>query len=224
MERESVNPLKNFKVYCVVLAKTVLGSGGISFQPLKSAFVLCVFFLFSFQGFSQQKFEKESRIKAEDVPPGALSFVDSLTFDSRIKWYKETGLDYITIEAKAKINNERHSIEFGENGIFQDVEIEVMPDKIPETANSKITEILSQRHKKYKVEKVQIQYTGDRNTVLGFLRNNRMNPEGITINYEVVISTKMDGNYLTLEYLFSESGEYEQSSQIISRRKDTIDF
>lgn len=46
----------------------------------------------------------------------------------------------------------------------------------------------------------------------------------ITISYEVVISTKMDGNYLMLEYLFSETGEYLLSNEIISRRNDTIDY
>lgn len=57
-----------------------------------------------------------------------------------------------------------------------------------------------------------------------FLRENRNNSEGITISYEVVISTKMDGNYLMLEYLFSETGEYLLSNEIISRRNDTIDY
>ena len=190
----------------------------------KSGFVLSMLLLFSFYGFSQSKYEKEFRIKGESVPPKARSFVDSITFDSKVKWYKEISLDRITIEAKVKINNERHSIEFSENGIFEDAEVEIKPDKIPESVNSKISGILSQRHKKYKIEKVQIQYTGGRNEVLSFLRGDRNNSEGITINYEVVISTKMDGNYLMLEYLFSETGEYLQSSEIISRRKDTIDY
>ncbi|KAF0202040.1 MAG: hypothetical protein FD170_2278 [Bacteroidetes bacterium] len=191
---------------------------------VKSAFILSLLLLLSIRGFSQSKYEKEFRIKAKNAPAKALTFIDSLTFDSKIKWYKEIGLDHITIEAKAKFNNERHSIEFSENGTFQDAEIEVKPNVLPDSTNSKITGALSQRHKKYKIEKIQIQYTGDRNIVLSFLRGDRNNSEGITINYEVVISTKMDGNYLMLEYLFSERGEFLQSSQIISRRTDTIDY
>ena len=125
---------------------------------------------------------------------------------------------------KAKYKKERYSIEFSDKGIFQDVEIEVKSNKIPDSTFSKISGFLSQRHKKYKIEKVQIQYAGDRNLVLMFLRENRNNSEGITISYEVVISTKMDGNYLMLEYLFSETGEYLLSNEIISRRNDTIDY
>ncbi len=190
----------------------------------KFVFVLSLIFLFSFHGFSQSKYEKEFRIKAKDVPSGALSFVDSLGFKSKVKWYKEIGLNHISIEAKSRFLKERHSIEFSDNGIFQDVEIEVNPSKIPFNTYSKMKGVLSQRHEKYKIEKVQIQYTGDRNLVLRFLTGNRSKVEGIEINYEVVISTKMDGDFLMLEYLFSETGEYVQSNQIMSKREDTIDY
>ena len=224
MERKPVNT----SIVCVVNCAASLKSLNCNmFRSLLSGRLVTIFgilLLIGFHGFSQTKYEKEFRIRVKDVPPLALAFVDSMTFDSKVKWYKEIGLNQITIEAKAKLNKERHSIEFFENGIFQDIEIEVNPNKIDYGTYSKITGVLSQRHKKYKIEKVQIQYTGDRNIVLMFLRENRNNPEGIAINYEVVISTKLDGNYLMLEYLFSETGEYVQSNHIISRRKDTIDY
>lgn len=216
MERKSVK--------CFASFITVYGNKEMSIVIKRFVLVLSTLLLIAFHGFSQAKYEKEFRIKAKNVPSGALNFVDSLTFDSKVKWYKETGLNLITIEAKAKYKKERYSIEFFENGVFQDVEIEVKPNKIPYSTFSRLTGILSQRHKKYKIEKVQIQHTGDRNLVLMFLKENRNHSEGITISYEVVISTKMDGNYLMLEYLFSETGGYLLSNEIISRRKDTIDY
>ena len=103
---------------------------GLGILPEKIVFVLSILLLFSFNVFSQSKYEKEFRIDPKDVPYPALTFVDSLTFDSRVKWYKEIGLELNTIEAKAKIKRVRHSIEFCEEGIFQDTEIEVKPDKI----------------------------------------------------------------------------------------------
>jgi hypothetical protein len=224
MERKSIKTHNFFKVNCAASIKPVYCNMRINIAIKKIFLVSSALLLIAFQGFSQSKYEKEFRIKAKDVPSSALSFVDSMTFDSKVKWYKEVGLNDVTIEAKAKFKNERHSIEFSENGIFQDVEKEVKPNQIPIDTISKISEILSQRHKKYKIEKVQIQYTGDRNLVLKFLRENRNNHEGITINFEVVISTKLDGNYIMLEYLFSETGEYVESNQIISKRKDTIDY
>lgn len=224
MERKSVNTLTETEVDWLAFLKTIYGNKGVSTLPEKFAIVLSLLFLFSFHGFTQSKYEKEFRIQAENVPSRALSFVDSLTFDSKVKWYKEIGIDIKTIEVKAKLKKERHSIEFSETGTFQDVEIEVKPNKIPDSTNSKITRFLTLEHKKYKIEKVQIQYTGDRNVVLNFLRSNRNNSACITVNYEVIISTKMDGNYLILEYLFSETGEYVQRNQIISRRKDTLEY
>ncbi len=224
MERKSVNTRKDFDVDCVASFITVYGNKKMSIVIKRFVLVLSSILLIAFHGFSQAKYEKEFRIKAKDVPSGALNFVDSMTFDSKVKWYKEAGFNLVTIESKAKYKKERYSIEFSDKGIFQDVEIEVKSNKIPDSTFSKISGFLSQRHKKYKIEKVQIQYAGDRNLVLMFLRENRNNSEGITISYEVVISTKMDGNYLMLEYLFSETGEYLQSNEIISRRNDTIDY
>jgi hypothetical protein len=224
MERESVNTFLILGVDCEASFKTFKSNRGMSILFKKNVLAISVIFLLSFQGFSQSKYEKEFRIKAKDVPSRALSFVDSITFDSKVKWYKEIGLNDVTIEAKAKFRKERHSIEFSENGIFQDIEIEVNPSQIPFDAFSKISGILSQTHKKYKIEKVQMQYTGGRNLVLRFLREDRNSPEGITINFEVVISTKLDGNYIMIEYLFSETGEHMESNQIISKRKDTIDY
>lgn len=224
MERKSVNTIFICEINYAACLKSLIYSNFRSLLSGKTLLILGILLLFGFQGFSQTKYEKEFRIKVKDIPPLALSFVDSMTFDSKVKWYKEIGLNQITIEAKAKLNKERHSIEFSENGIFQDVEIEVNPNKIDDSAYSNITGILSERHKKYKIEKVQIQYTGDRNIVLMFLRENRNNPVGIAIKYEVVISTKMDDNYLMIEYLFSEKGEYVQSNQIVSNRKDRIDY
>ncbi|MFZ6037765.1 MAG: hypothetical protein ACOYU1_05940 [Bacteroidota bacterium] len=224
MERKSVNTRKDFDVDCVASFITVYGNKKMSIVIKRFVLVLSSILLIAFHGFSQAKYEKEFRIKEKYVPSVALNFVDSMTFDSKVKWYKEIGLNRITIEAKAKYKKERYSIEFFENGVFKDVEIEIKPYKIPYSTFSKISGFLSQRHKKYKIEKVQIQYSGDRNLVLMFLRENRNNSEGITISYEVVISTKMDGNYLMLEYLFSETGEYLLSNEIISRRNDTIDY
>lgn len=224
MERKSVNTFLVCENYCAASLKSIHYSKFRSFLSGKPLMILGILLLFSLQGFSQTKYEKEFRIRLNEVPTLALSFVDSMTFDSKVKWYEEIGLNQITIEAKAKLNKEGYSIEYSENGIFQDVEIEVNPNKIDDGTYSKITGVLSQRHKKYKIEKVQIQYTGDRNIVLMFLRENRNNLKGITINYEVIISTKMDGNYLMIEYLFSETGEYMQSNQIVLNRKDRIDY
>jgi len=186
--------------------------------------VFSLFFLFSNNGFSQFKFEREFGITRKDVPSIALSFIDSLTFDSRVRWFKEEGLTRNSIEAKARLNRERYSIEFAENGYFKDAEVEIQPRSIPGIVYSDILSVFAQNYRRYKIEKIQIKYTGNRNTVLNFLRGNRKNPYGITINYEIVISTRIDGEFVSLEYTFSELGEFLQRERIIETRKSNIDL
>lgn len=70
--------------------------------------LLGVLFLFSLKGYSQPKYEKELRISALAVPLSAKSFVDSFSFDKKIKWYKEIGIDQVSYEAKTRYKGENH--------------------------------------------------------------------------------------------------------------------
>ncbi len=153
----------------------------------------------------------------------ALSFVDSLTFDSRVRWFKEEGLTNNYFEAKATLNRERYSIKFAENGSFQDAEIEIKQNKIPKDVYSNILAVFTKNYERFKIEKIQIQYSGDREAVLNFLRENIKNQNCVTINYEVVISVRVRGKFVSLEYTFSESGDFLFSKTIIETRKSNID-
>jgi len=224
MERKSVNIFTIKWLGCTTSFITIIGKQGMRIFVNKNVFAIGLIFLISCYGYSQSKFEKEFRIKTNEVPSIALSFVDSMKFESRVKWFKEIGLNDISIEAKANYKKQPISIEFSGNGLFEDIEIEVKSNQLPVDVFSKLSGVISQRHEKYTIEKVQVQYTGDRNTVLQFMRENRKIPEGITINYELVISTKVDGNFRMLEYLFKQNGDYVKSNQILSNRQDTIDY
>ncbi len=192
---------------------------------MKKNICVCILvFLFSSSGFSQLKYEREFRIKRNEVPSIALSFVDSLTFDSKVRWFKEEGLTSNAIEAKARFNKEKYSIQFEENGRFNDAEIEIKPSLIPPDVNFKILSVFRNNYRRHKIEKTQINYTGNRNTVLAFLRHNRKNPDGIIIRYEIVISTRIGGEFVSMEYLFSGAGEFLRREKIIETRKSNIDL
>ncbi len=192
--------------------------------PIKSVFIFHLLFLITLSGFSQSKFEKEYQIDRKQVPLIALSFVDSLIIESRVRWYKEEGLNSNSIEAKGIIRKEKYSIEFFDNGKFQDVEIEVKPSNIPGNTYSKILGILSEKHKWYKIDKIQQKFTGDRNAVLRYLREQRINPIGVTIEYEIIISTKTDKAFVLMEYTFSEKGDYIKYNKIIQTKNGNLDF
>lgn len=177
--------------------------------------------LLALPSLAQLKYEKETRVKRGDIPNVALNFVDSVNFGSRIKWYKEFGLDTIAYEAKTKSSGKRYSIKFMQDGSLADVEIEVKPNEIPDETYSAITKYLANKHNKYSIEKIQIQYTGDSALILEFLQSKRSDSD-LVINYEIVISSKVDRSYTMLEYLFSSKGEFIYELQIVLNKTENI--
>ncbi|PLW99037.1 MAG: hypothetical protein C0593_04185 [Marinilabiliales bacterium] len=184
--------------------------------------ILCLIF-FAVSGYSQVKFEKEERIKRAEAPADAISFVDSMNLNNKVKWYRETGYSTISFEAKTKHKGKRISVEFSENGTFEDIEIEIRTDEISCNAFSKVSDYLLASHEKYKIDKIQIQYSGEPNTVLNYFLTNEVAGD-LVINYEVVINTKEDGAFARFEYLFDKDGEFIQKRRIKLSMTDNIEF
>ena len=68
---------------------------------IKRSFLFITLLLWSIsKGFGQQKFEKEYRIKSDDVPITAIKFIEKITDKKRLKWVAEESKDGKTIEAK----------------------------------------------------------------------------------------------------------------------------
>lgn len=185
--------------------------------------VLLTLFSFCLQGFAQVKYEKESRLKNIDVPASAKNFVDSMHFDSNVKWYKETGFSTISIEAKTKFKDKSYSIEFSEDGSFEDIEIEIELNEMPSETFDIVSRYLSERHPGHSLEKIQIQYSGNPKMVIDYFQN-KGSDIGLLRSYEVVISCKMDGSFTMIEYLFSWNGEFIKKAPIVLQRSDNIEF
>lgn len=189
----------------------------------KSFLILILLTSFTRIGFSQYKYEKESRIQKTEFPESAASIVDSMLPESRIRWYKEEGYFKTSFEAKTKYKGRRLSIEFSENGSFEDLEIEIKPNEIPAKTYKKITELISATHIKFSFEKAQIQYSGNPFSVFDYFLN-KSNKKDIVKNYEIIISTKLDGSYVMFEYLFDEAEEFLQKSEIILKMTDNLEY
>ena len=187
----------------------------------KTTFIL--FIILSWQGYSQYKYEKELHINVSDVPVNALAFVDSLDFNTKVRWYKEMSYDKISFEAKTRYKGEKHSIEFAENGSFEDLEIEIKANRIPAGVLSGIKEYLNSEFKKFSIQKVQIQYTGDPELILEFFWN-KNNMDVIKIHFEIVISTRLDGSFVMFEYLFSQKGDFIHRTQITLKMTDNLEY
>ena len=187
--------------------------------------LLCTLFVFAIVGsvLGQTKYEKEVRINTDSVPTNALEFVDALNFDKKVRWYQEFGLETTTIEAKTKFNGKRYSIEFSKDGELEDVEVGIKWSHAPGEVRAKIDDYLTSKYERYTVDKLQVQYTGDHESIADFVRGQK-GSEDLTVNYEMVFHTRVDKHYKKFEYLFSAEGEYLKSSEIIQQNSDNIEY
>ncbi|KPM47401.1 hypothetical protein [Jiulongibacter sediminis] len=171
--------------------------------------------------FAQQKFEKELRVPESEVPARALDFAESLCPDSRLKWYKETGLSSKSFEAKTKYQGKKYSVEFSLNGELEDVEVEVKSKELSNSLLKSIDDQFDVDFQKHRLKKIQIQYSGTEPDVLQFFSQS-LGIDRLQINYEVVVSAKKGETFGFYEYLFSSRGRLLKKSEIILKMTDNI--
>jgi hypothetical protein len=92
---------------------------------IKRKFLLLFIWTISCAVFSQEKFEKEYRVKPSEVPEKSFKLIKSWRFKKKVKWYAEESNDGKTFEAKTVHLNHVYSIEFNENGTLLDLEKKV---------------------------------------------------------------------------------------------------
>jgi len=182
-----------------------------------------IFGSFSNSLFAQQKFERESRLKQNQVPYNALNFIDSLKLKNKIKWYLEEGLESKSIEAKFKRKGEKHSVEFDILGNIEDVEIEIKWDELPSPLKNTISTRLEKDCIKHKIVKTQIQYTGNQMPL--FLKLLSGEPtEDLTVKYEIIVKCRFEKSTELFEYLFTDKGHFVLASQIIFKPSYHLEY
>ncbi len=173
--------------------------------------------------FAQVKFEKESRIKPRDVPAGALAFIDSLNIERKLKWFLEEGESSKSIEAKFKFNKSNYSVEFDTLGGLQDVEVEVDWKEIDQSVKEVILTQLQLDCAKFKINKIQKQYTGSEKLSYSIFNNQLINAE-LELKYEVVVRCNQSSGVELYEYLFDELGKKLSSAKIIFRNSSHLEY
>jgi hypothetical protein len=172
---------------------------------------------------AQQKFERESRLKAEDVPTEALKFIDAVEMNTRWKWYFEENLVGNSVEAKTKHKGKRYSVEFDVAGNIQDVEIEMNWQKLDELVRRNVSDALDSLFTRHKIDKIQIQYYAESTILLAFLNNEVPAPQA-RIQYEIVVKGKTTGRPKLYELTFSDNGKLFELSEIIFRNTDNLEY
>lgn len=187
---------------------------------MKPILILAILFIFPFYSFSQSKTELEERVEKKDVPLAAQQFIDSLHFSSKIKWFVEQDHEKKTFEAKTKSKGKKYSIEFDSLGNIEDIEIEMKWKKIPLTTQNAICSILKTDFDKVKINKIQIQYSGNSIDLIHF----RKNKKNLVISYEIVLKGQKSSQTSFYEYLFSEKGELEKKILLDFRNTDHLEY
>ena len=180
----------------------------------------CLNFNFAF---TQVKYEKEYRIDEGRIPENIKSYLNTITFKNKIKWYKDEALNKYTYEAKTSHNNLNFSIEFDSLGIIEDVEFEIEWKNIPKLTQKNIEVYLDSVYQKKKIIKVQVQYTGKSENLIDVIKDIELKNR-LTRKYEIVLKGKENKKFQMMEYLFSNEGKFEDKAIIIMKNTDNLEY
>ena len=177
----------------------------------------------SVRTYAQQKYEKESRLGEADVPPLANSFIDSLAVPGKVKWYLEEGFDRKSIEAKFSFRNEKYSVEFDTLGRLEDIEIQQKWSDLAKPLRNTIATQLQEDCKNFKIQKVQIQYSGEQSILLSKIKTGQAIGD-YTIRYEIIVKCAKAKEINLFEYLFSNQGQKLTASKIVFKNSSNLEY
>jgi hypothetical protein len=191
----------------------------ISTPKIGSVICIAVLLLLSSSAFGQ-KVERESRIKSTDVPQKALEYIEQTSLD-KVKWYRETGLESISFEAKFKHERRWYSVEFSEEGVLEDIEIEIDLHQVPEPTRELIDKYLEAEFKRHRIKKVQIQY---KQTPLQTLIKEEVPKTDSPHAFELVVKGKKSKLMKLWEVAFSSTGKFISIDQILNRNSTHLEY
>lgn len=170
-------------------------------------FLLTLFFcfgLFNFS-FSQNKIERELRVKPSEVPVAAKDWLnDAFEGARKPKWHLEYSQNGKSYEAKFRYKGNFHSVEFDSLGNVQDVEIEIKESEVAPEVWREIQSYFVLGYDQVKVEKIQRQLTGSKSVLEDYFDEDKV--EGVQIRYEIVYQGKSI-RWELWEALFDDSGK-----------------
>ena len=187
-------------------------------------FILGGFINFPLNSLAQNKLEKEEGIPEDKAPAKAVEFLHDCCKDIKKDWFLERNLEGRSIEAKFKLFDQWHSVEFDIEGEIEDVEILYLYKLLSEEVREEIEEELEEEFSKYKIERVQIQYTGDPEAIQKYLLGEPVEDLDIETAYELIILGIKEKDVKRFEFLFDDEGELEEKLEIITRETDNLAY
>ena len=181
-------------------------------------YILCIVFICVYLASgAQQKYERESGIRSEEAPDTAVSYIAQLFGpDARVRWYREESLEGIRIEAKTKQVKGTYSVKFDTDGRLLDIELTQKAEEIPSQASGAINAHLAATYDRYKIRKIQVQWTGAPDVLHQLIRG-KPTEDAYTVRYEVEHSGRLHGNTKPYETLFDSQGKPIETKEIVPR-------
>ena len=172
---------------------------------------------------AQTKVEVERRVDATDVPAAAREWVRA-TYESphRLRWLYEESSDGRSYEAKLKHNGRWHSVEFGEDGVLQDIEIIVRSRELPRAVRQPIRAYLDSAYTRHRIKKIQRQLSGPPNVLRQAVHNEKA--DGVTERYEIEFYGKDEREKILWEGLFDDAGRLLEKRRIVLRPTDNLTY
>lgn len=171
--------------------------------------------------FAQGKEEVEERIEAADFPEEARRFAESLFEGEKIHWIKELNQNGHSYEAKAKFSNVKYSLEFDDQGKFEDLEFVIKSKQLPEKVKQQIEKQLSSEFERFKIRRIQEQWSGDKSRLKTAMQQQKKG-SALKRQYELEVHGKRKGAYANYEYLFDGEGSYKSSQEIQESNHDNF--
>lgn len=173
--------------------------------------------------YAQYKYERETRISADDVPDSAKIYCERIDDRARWRWYREQEKETVSLEAKAKVRGRRYSVEFYMSGTLQDVEIDVDFKQLPDSLQARICDVLTQDFgRDVKIKKVQDQLTGDLDRIIAYTNGDLT--VDVIHNYEIIVEGKEEGTAQRYEYTFDGVGMFVSRYKLVLRNMDNLEF
>ncbi|MDX1629807.1 MAG: hypothetical protein R3345_13965, partial [Fulvivirga sp.] len=188
----------------------------------KQVTILLITMLLSGSVCAQVKYEKEYRIKTEDVPPKALNFIREIESGDNIRWYREESLNSASVEAKFKFNDRQYSIEFDTLGNLQDVEFNVSEKSLSKVLFKTISVGLDTLFDNWKFRKIQQHRAGPEEALLAYIKN-QIEDDNLTILYEIVLKGKKEDAIELYQITFNAKGEVVEKLRIVQSDADNLE-
>ena len=173
---------------------------------------------------SQVKVEREHRIKKNQFPEAAHTFInDKLQGYKKMRFYKETDTSRTTYGAKFKKDKLNYSIEFDKWGSPQNFEILIKEVDVPSDSWMEITKFLKEKFVKHKIRKIYQQYIVTSSEMIETTFKNAFQNLLIpSVNYDLIVRGKIQDAFIDYEILFGADGAFKKMKESLPANYDHV--